>query len=217
MEYRVEDIVAEIRVTLDQNMSSEALSELQDIDTLSLEEIIQTKLVEAVRSVEEAAPLWLLGPGYPFGPSIAWNGQEGIGSGYVLLPDNFLRLIAFKMSDWRRAVHETITPDDPRYDLQSSQFPGVRGNPDNPVVALVNRPFGRTLEFYSCTGGQGVSISQATYQPEPRIAFGKIDIPHRVKDAAVWYAAYLVAAIQQQTEQAQALLAVSQSLLQQAR
>jgi hypothetical protein len=217
MEYQVKDIVREIRVTLDQNMDSAALAELGDADTLSLEEIIESKLVEAVRTVEELAPLWLLGPGYPFGPSIAWNGQEGIGSGYVLLPDNFLRLIAFKMSDWSRAVHEAITPDDPKYDLQSSRFPGISGNPDNPVVALVSRPFGRTLEFYSCTDGQGVSISQATYQPEPRIAFGKIDIPHRVKDAAVWYAAYLVAMIQQQTEQAGALLAVSQSLLQQAR
>ena len=214
MEYQVKDIVTEIRVALDQNMNSAALTALGDVDTLSLEEIIQSKVVDAVRQIELTAPLWLLGRGIPFGESVAWDKQEGIGSGYVLLPKDFLRLLSFGMTDWARDVYEAITPESPKYALQSSRFPGVRGNPQKPVVVLVNKPVGRALEFYSCNGGAGTAIRQANYLPEPRVVDGKIYIPYKVKDAVIYYAAYLVALAAQQAEQAKALLAISQSLIQ---
>ena len=214
MEYRVKDIVTEIRVALDQNMESAALTELTDVDTLSLEDIIQSKVVDAVRQVELSAPLWLLGRGIPFGVSIAWDNQEGIGSGYVLLPKDFLRLLSFQMTDWSQPAFEAIEPGSPKYQLQSSRFPGLRGNPQSPVVALVNRSIGRVLEFYSCNAGQGTAIKQANYLPEPRIVEDKIYIPYKVKDAVIYYAAYLVALATQQAEQAKALLAISQSLIQ---
>lgn len=213
MEYQVNNIVTEIRVALDQNMSSAALTALSDVDTLSLEEIVRSKVVDAVRQVELIAPLWQLGRGIPFGASIAWDNVEGIGSGYVLLPPDFMRLLSFQMTDWVQPVFETIEPGSPKYQLQSSRFPGLRGNPQSPVVALVNRSIGRVLEFYSCTGGEGTAIKQANYLPEPRIVEDKIYIPYKVKDAVVYYAAYLVALATEQVEQAKALLAVSQSLI----
>lgn len=213
MKYQVKDIIREIRIALDQNMSSAPLIALGDVDTLSLEDIIHSKVVDAVRSVELAAPLNMLGSGLPFGESIAWNGQPGQGSGYILLPDDFLRLLNFQMSDWSRAAFDAITPADPRYALQSSRFPGVRGCPQKPVVAIVDRAIGKTLEFYSCTGGQSVTIKQANYLPMPKEQLGEIYIPWLIKDAVVYYAAYLVAVSTQQNEQAQALLAISNTLI----
>ena len=215
MEYNVADIVREIRVTLDQNMTSDALEGLGDVDTLSLEEIIQSKIIDAVRQVIMSAPVWLLGPGIPFGDSIAWDTQEGIGSGYVLLPVDFLRLVAFQMTDWSQPVYDAITPADPRYAMQHSRFPGIRGCPEKPVVALINKPTGMALEFFSCNGGAGTAIMQANYMPQPSIVEGKISIPYQVKDAAVYYAAYLVALTEQQGELAEKMLAVSNSFIQQ--
>lgn len=214
MQYNVPDIVKDVRVVLDRNMSSSALAALGDIDTLSLDEIVKSKIIDSVRTVEMEAPLVRLGPGIPFGESIAWDTQEGIGSGYVLLPPDFLRLIAFQMTDWKRAVYEAITPADPKYQLQHSQFPGIKGNPEKPVVALVNKPIGMALEFFSCMGGQGTAIAIASYMPEPRIIEEKIHIPHLLKEAAVYHAAYLTAVTMEETEQAERLLAIRNSLMQ---
>lgn len=214
MEYKVADIIREVRIALDQNMTSAPLLELGDVDTLSLEEIIRSKVVDAVRTVEMEAPLYRLGPGLPFGESIAWDTQEGIGSGYVLLPPDFLRLIAFQMTDWNQVVTNAITPADPRYNMQKSRFAGIRGNPERPVVALVNKPVGMALEFYSCAAGKGTGIAIASYQPQPRIIEEKIQIPHQLKDAAVYHAAYLTAASTKDAEQTEKLLDIRNSLMQ---
>ena len=213
MDYQVEDIVRQVRVVLDQNMASDTLVALGDVDTLSLEEIILKELPTAIRSVVLAAPIHMLGAGIPFGESIQWDTQQGIGSGYILLPDNFLRLVSFQMSDWSRAVSDAITPAHHQYALQSSRYPGVRGNPQKPVVAIVNRPIGMVLEFYSCKGGSDVYIKIANYIPLPSIQLGKVRMPHLLKDAIVHYTAYLVAMSIQQTEQAEKMLAISKSLI----
>ena len=214
MQYNVADIVKEARIVLDRNMNSSALAALGDVDTLTLDEIIKSKVVDSVRTVELEAPLFRLGPGIPFGESIAWDTQEGIGSGYVLLPPDFLRLIAFQMTDWRQPVYEAIPTDGPQYRMQHSMFPGIKGNPDRPVVALVAKPTGMALEFYSCSGGQGTAIAIASYMPEPRIIEEKIQIPHQLKEAAVYHAAYLTAVTMEETEQAERLLAIRNSLMQ---
>ena len=214
MQYNVADIVKDVRIVLDRNMSSTALAALSDVDTLSLDEIIQSRVLDSVRTVDLEAPLYRLGPGIPFGESIAWDTQEGIGSGYVLLPPDFLRLIAFQMTDWRQAVYAPITPADPLYKLQHSQFPGIKGNPDKPVAALVAKPVGMVLEFYSCMGGQGTGIAIASYLPQPRIIEGKVEIPYQLRDAVIYHAAYLTAVTMEETEQAERLLAIRNSLMQ---
>lgn len=213
MNYKVEDIKRDIRIALDQNKSSEALEELGDVDTLTVEEIIENRLVPAVRVVLLNAPLALLGGGIPLKCNINWHSAPGQGSGSVLLPNDFLRLVTFQMSDWSRAVYSAITPDNPAYAMQKSRFPGIRGNTQNPVVAIVNTGVGMELEFYSCSGGSGVSTKQATYIPEPRIIGDSIHIPHKVKEAVVYYAAYLVALALQQKDLSEQLNNISISLL----
>ena len=213
MIYDVNELKREIRIALDQNKSSEPLRDLGDIDTLSFDDIVGSKIADAAKIVILHAPIHLLGSGIPFGKGIEWKSAEGHGSGSVLLPDDFLRLVVFQMSDWGRAVSEAISPSDAQYALQSSRFPGVRGCPQKPVVAIVNTGVGMMLEFYSCTGGEGVGIKQATYIPKPRILDETIELSHKIKDAVVYYSAYMVAVTMGQSEQAQQLLNISQSLL----
>lgn len=192
MEYDVSDLKREIRVVLDQNMSSTALSALGDVDTLSLDEIVESKIEDAAFTIESRAPLTLLDSGEPFGDSIGWDGQPGYGSGYIQLPDDFLRLISFQMSDWDYAVSEAVTEDDPLYQQQKSRYPGIRGCPQRPVVAITSQPIGLVLEFYSCTSGDAW-VKRARYLPIPRLANGKIELCEKLKRAIVYYTAYLVA------------------------
>lgn len=193
MEYLLSDLARDVRVALDHNNSSASLSGLRDVDTLTLDEIILSKIELAARLIEIAAPSYMVGPGEPFGDSIGWDSEPGYGSGFVMLPRDFLRLVSFKMSDWSMAATVAITEDDPLYAHQRSRYPGVRGCPQRPIVAVVQRPVGLVLEFYSCTGGPDVYITRGRYLPVPKAVNGSIDLPELLKDAIVYETASLTA------------------------
>ena len=213
MEYNISDLKRDVRVAIDMNKVSTALSALGDIDTLTLEEIIESKIAPAARIVESGAPVYLLDGGYPFAVSIGWDSEPGYGSGHIVLPSDWMRLVSFQMSDWTHAVTMAITEDDPIYAQQRSRFPGIRGCPQKPVVALVMRPVGLVLEFYSCTAGADVYVKRARYLPYPKIVNGKIDLCPKCKDAIVYYAAYMTALSVGEGDLANLLLSQSNELL----
>lgn len=191
MIYKLQRIARDVRVAIDENKTSEQLIADEDIDTLSLEEIVRSKIVEAVRRVVTEAPTHLLDGGEPFGDAIFWRSQC---SGWTLLPEDFMRLVIFKMSDWERPVYEPITAADPQYQLQFSRYKGLRGNPQKPVVAIVSRAEGRALELFSCKS-QNATVEQAVYIPLPKVdCDGGINIPERCYMSVVYEAASLVLA-----------------------
>lgn len=217
MIYPVSDLVREIRIALDQNMSSATLAEIGDVDTLSLDELIDSKVEDAARWVVMAAPAVLLGSGKAFGETIGWDMAAGYGSGHIVLPDDFLRLIVFQMSDWSVPVTVAIDERSPLYSRQKSRYAGVRGNAQRPVVAIVQQPIGNVLEFFSCEQGEDVYIKMARYAPMPKRYVlddtEVIDLPEKLIRPVVYYAGYLVALATQQTEQAKGCRAVCEELL----
>lgn len=212
MEYNVSDIVQEAKVALDENVDSSALSGLGDVDTLKLDEIIESKVVDAAMVIEQNAPAYMLDSGKAFGESIGWDGQPGYGAGYIHLPDDFMRLVCFQMSDWDYALTMAITEDSPQYQMQRSRFAGVRGNPQKPVVAITSQPIGLVLEFFSCYSGENAFIKKARYIPIPRIKNGKIDLCEKLRRAVVYYTAYLAALSLGNGDAAAAMLATAKEL-----
>lgn len=190
MRYEISRILSDVRIALDQNKPSEGL--ISDIDTLSINDIIEGKIVDAVIAVERSAPVHLLGTGEPFGTSVAWNSSVGYGSGHIVLPSDFMRLIVFQMSDWSRGVSHAISNTDPLYNVQQSKFAGVRGCPEKPVVAIVPGNVGLLLEFYSCMAGERVCVKSARYLPLPIITDGSVEICEKCYQAVIYYCAYLV-------------------------
>lgn len=192
MTVQADEMVRDVKVAIDMNRGDEPLIMEGDTDTLSLDEIIYAKLADAVRLVETEAPLFMLESGHDFGDSPIF--RTGGGKGFIILPDDFMRLISFRMSDWRRTIHEAISESDPQYALQSSRFKGICGNPEKPVVAIVRRAEGKVLEFYSCNS-ESATVAQAAYLPYPRIdAAGGIDVAEGCYRAAVYRAASLALA-----------------------
>lgn len=201
----------DVRIAIDQNMTNEQLMATEDIETLSLDDIIRSKIVEAVRRVETLAPVYFLEEGHTFGDAVYWGELE---SGWVLLPDDFMRLIAFRMSDWERTVYTAISVDDVRYAKQSSRYKGIRGNVERPVCAIVNRPEGKALEFYSCKSNTAYP-SIALYLPYPKIdENGGVDICERCYTAVVYMTASLVVSVYGESERATLLTELSKSILQ---
>lgn len=215
--YSVNTLISEVRVILDHNMQSKPLIDDGDIDTLSLNENIQSAIPRAARIVEGAAPVNLLGQGDPFSGTIYWPKAVGVGSGHIQLPDDFLRLICFQMSDWIRPASTIITQDDPLYAQQKSEFEGIRGNPYNPVVAIVPWSTGLELEFYSCNVGSTVTVRRARYLKKPVITgtgdAATINISTKLKDAIAYYAAGLVATTLGDDKTAQDMIEHSKSLI----
>lgn len=212
MLYSVEKVKRDVRVALDENRVSVSLLATDDIDTLSLDEIIESKITEAARIVEGTAPTEMLDAGKALSGSITFASEVGKGRGRMQLPDDFMRLLTFKMSDWERAITEPINEHDGAYRRQSSRFAGVRGNPERPVVAIVREPTGLVLEFWSCEGGAGVVLQRGRYLAYPQIVSGNIDICEKLYYAVVIYTAYLVA-LSTGNERADGLRTIAESLM----
>ena len=192
MIYQVENIIQDVQVALSNNRQDIPLVNDGDLDTLEVLDTIQSKIEEAARTVTAIAPAYMLERGHSLDESaIYWNEDC---SGTILLPNDFLRLIVFKMSDWDKAVYTPITPEDERYRLQHSGYKGLRGTPSRPVCALGMNANGRTLEFFSCKTTDAV-IEDGVYSPIPRIDdIGGIDISEDIYTAVIYQIAYSVAA-----------------------
>ncbi len=210
MEYNLADIVGDVKVALDLNVDSTPLADIGDVDTLALDDIIESKVAEAVRRVETNASTHLLDAGKEIGGTVVWNSDKS--SGYIMLPDDFMRLVSFKMSDWHRPLFAAITPESPEYALQYSPFPGLRGNPQKPVCALVMHSDGMALEFFSCKD-DGQTVVQGQYIGLPEVVDGKIDICPKCYRAVVYMAASLAAATVNDSDKAAAMSALSESVL----
>ena len=208
MRYNLEDIKEDVRIALDENQVSD---NMMDTDTLSVDDIIVSKIVEAVRDVHINAPTYMLEAGHNFADSICWDKKPGKGSGWTILPNDFMRLVSFRMSDWERPVYSAILPEDPAYALQSSRY-GVKGNRQKPVCAIVMRPQGRVLEFYSCNG-RDVHVSMAVYLPLPKIEDESIDICERCYRSVVYRCAGLAATSIERADKAEVLFKISNDLL----
>lgn len=188
MIYQIDKIMQDVRICIDQNMTSDALLNTGDIDTLALDDIIRSKILEAIQRVHLCAPYCLLECGHNFGDAVYWVDLE---SGWVLLPEDFMRLVVFEMDDWEQAVYQAITTDDQEYEKQHSRFKGLRGTSQRPVCALGIRPEGRVLEFYSCKS-KDAQVSRAIYIPYPKIdEDGGVDVSERCYHAVVYTAAGL--------------------------
>ena len=210
MIFQIDKIMQDVRICLDQNMASDALIESGDIDTLALDEIIKSKRLEAIQRVHRDAPNYLLEGGHNFGDAVYWRELE---SGWVLLPNDFLRLVVFEMDDWEQAVYQAISTDDPEYEKQHSRFKGIRGTAQRPVCAIGIRPEGRVLEFYSCKSTDA-KVSRAIYMPYPKIdEDGGVDISERCYNAVIYTAAGLTLLTCGETEKGNSVSELAQTFL----
>lgn len=212
MNYSVLDVIKDVRKALDENEVNTFF--IDDVYSLSMDAIIEQKILDATRSVVESAPSRLLDGGVSFATELSWeNGVAGKGMGYTILPEDFMRLIVFQMSDWRRPVVNAIEDTDSIYFLQKSKFPGIRGGIDKPICAITTYPVGKVMEFYSCVGGESAFVKVAKYLPYPSIKDGYIDICSHVYVPIIYYTAGLVCQTYKETEQGKVLFAIANNFI----
>ena len=71
--YPIDIITRDVKTALDFNKSGSGLALLGDTDTLSLNEIIKSKIIESVKNIHAVAPAHLLDSGNNFSNNIYWK------------------------------------------------------------------------------------------------------------------------------------------------
>ena len=215
--YTISELTKEVRVALDENEVSTALIAANDTDTLTLDRIIRQKLADSARLLTVNAPGDMLDGGTDFPDTskvITWHEGEDYNWGHLMLPDDFLRLVIFKMDDWLRPVVSPILDSDPLYFPQKSKFSGVHGNVEKPVCAITTYPAGRAMEIFSCRPSDNAQIFVAKYMPEPSISGDpeSISVSSKLRPAIVYYAAGLTAEDYKDESHAQVLIQIANAL-----
>lgn len=224
MDYEVDKIVGDVRVCLDENRTSSSFVNDSSAETLLLNDIIESKIKEAIDFVHVNAPYYKLTgdtktlfreSGGRSVISVVWFGVDANDAcGAVKIPDDFLRLVVFEMSDWERPVYTAIGVDDPEYAKQRGKIKGVRGNPERPVCALTSMSGSKTLEFYSCRNRQA-TVRQATYIPYAEISDSrKVFISKRCYSSMVYVCAGLTLSTYGDKEKSNDLFNTAKTLLQ---
>lgn len=221
--YKVEDLIKEVRIAIDQNMQDTQLETFADADALALSEIVRSKLEDAARIILSKAPLNLCGGGKPFlqesskyDTIVSFEksaSQQYTCIASVQLPNDFMRLLLFKMKSWARPLRTVITPEHPRYDVLRSKYGGVSGHASFPDLVQI----GDTLEAYGCTSSDD-TISVAQYLPLPQISKDSdnttevLELPMLLRRSVVYMAAYLTCLSFGADVQAQRMLSVALQL-----
>lgn len=99
----------------------------------------------------------------PDSARIGWM-QGGIG--VIPLPEDCLRMVIFRMSDWERSVTQFHTPDDYEFRLRDMKPEWMHGCPHQPRCYIVPNASGAVLEFHSCDSRQS-SVMEGMYIPRP--------------------------------------------------
>lgn len=99
------------------------------------------------------------------------------GDGKLELPDDFMRLVSVRMSDWKYPVTEISEPGHPKSLMQTSKWPGIKGNPERPVVTMETEASGKkVLHLYSSAGS--ATLSSFLYIPRPEVSStGILSVP----------------------------------------
>lgn len=159
----------ELKIIVKTNMeelSPEWENEVLQTDAVGIERYIEAKLPEAIRLIlMSASPS--MEAAVPFDSALLPQKNQD-GSGVVSLPDDWMKMVSFKMKGWNRAVTEFIAEEDPIAARQQNLF--LRGGSLKPVCVIGHSSDGRlALFYYSLPAYVRVhEIEKALYLPLPK-------------------------------------------------
>lgn len=188
-----------------------AIDELMHVTTddfyTDLNKEIKQALLMAVRQLSQELPVSMLTP------TVLTNGTDltpaqrkfDDGSGWVVLPDDFLRLVEFRLNTWLQSVFTTIEPTSDEAKHQASLW--GRGTPQKPrAMEAYDAEGNHVLRYWTAgkyrgyTGAIGQvydhTIQNLTYIPSVNtIASGATSVNVPIKEGAMDYVVYRAASL----------------------
>lgn len=170
MEIRTEEFILKVLKNIDENGEIQIDRMEAGYETASVSDLISEVMgdvaAEVIRNAEwKEIDEWEEMPG-----EVDWIEP---GRGEVALPSDFLRLMEFRMSDWRRSVTTAVNPDSEVYALRFNSSFGRRNIRKVPMVAVWGGAGGGRLEFIGSID-PGAFIARAGYLPHPLEEDGEV-------------------------------------------
>lgn len=154
-----QEIITKVRAIMNEAGEEAKLSLLSE-DTVKLDEYIKSAIPDAVNIIIANSPVRCvnkkLGP--TSGVVSGDNGRE-----YIILPDDYVSLIAFKLSGWKRMVAVLYPITSEEYKIQSNEF--TRSGTHKPMCFLNYSKTGqRILEYYAIGTANPTVVDTFVYE-----------------------------------------------------
>lgn len=154
-----EDIVSKVRSIMNE-IGEDANTSLLEEDTIKIDEYIKSCIPEAVALVIQNSPNRCVNPKSSTSASVTNNGD---GTGYVLVPADYISLVAFKMAGWKRIVSKAHDLGSEVHKAQGN--PATRAGKYKPVCVLsYNKTGDKVLEYYSIGKEDTPTVEMFVYE-----------------------------------------------------
>lgn len=191
MKKTVLDIIREVRVCMDEIGANDA-EFMSEKDSTSLDAIIASKIVDALRFVHGNADVGMLLPDTVIATSDTNGLLQSDMSMHVALPGNFMRLCYARISSWAVPLCDYVLWTDKEYALLRDKY--STGTWERPKMAMALKASGRVLELYSAK--DETDTCEAGFISEPEIADdgneGYVTVSDKLGVAFIYYVTGLV-------------------------
>lgn len=174
-------LINKVKTLIDEISSSDSL--IIDVgveDNNPIDQIVESLLDESALELLMKAPFYRLDITSFDADPVA--DEYDTATGYISLPDDFLRLVYFRMSDWLRPVTELAIKGDALSLRQYNKH--IRGGVARPVGVLSKNGEGMIVEYYSTNAKQH---QVADFQYIRRVCAEQI--PSQLTDSLCWICA----------------------------
>lgn len=155
MKKTFQEIADEVRMIIDENEDNSALIDETDEVASDTDKITKEMIMQSVDMVHQMAPLWKT-TDIQTKTSVSLTKYRKGKAGDV--PTDFLRFVFADAEDWSHKVYDPTMEGSAEYQMQSSEFAGIRGSEERPVVAIVPGHNGLNMEVYS-TGNDEATLA----------------------------------------------------------
>ncbi len=128
-------LIGTVKLKIDELQPQKEGVQFIDISSTNISNVldlyINGLLDEAAKHILQIAPRHVI---IPTDGSSSVPVDNGDGTGYIILPDDYIRWVSFKMNTWLQEVTEPILTTDPMYKRQKYTY--TRGGLAKPVCAL---------------------------------------------------------------------------------
>lgn len=164
MDVILSDLVAKVRIALDEIGTDVDDDFFKDADTE-----IQQAIEYAVLQLCKELPEGMLEPTSLSGDLTAAQVKDTDGSGYIVLPPDYLRLVEFRLWSWSGSVREVLDPTSDEAKRQSNRW--SRGTPQKPrALESTDKAGNKILRYWTA----GMFATNDTKPP-------KVFYDHRVE------------------------------------
>ena len=184
-----EQLRCKVRQLINEFDDDAAVTLLTD-DTKALDRHIDALLPDAVLLVQRNKGRGMLNPKSVL-PVAVPTENEGEGTGYILLPDDFVKLVSLRMAGWSRPCARLYPADSRMALMQHSRY--TRSGGVRPVCSEDVLPTGkRCLRYWWLPKGQQPMVEHLVYEARYDAAEGLSGDDEALHKAVAYYCAALL-------------------------